>query len=533
VQQALKLLLLDCLDRCSALAAPPGRAPRRNGLARPARFPECNVWRAFEEATGRLGRACGPAGMELAASVEALLAPSAGAPAFVGQGLVRDLPRWLPPRGLPLIISSPPPLTASGWTLAYFWGAWLLEAEAVAPLLPLLRQRRTDAMLYTRVMAGSLQKLGGLLRDDGRLVMVPSQQRPVMVDALVLAASSARLALRSLVARGEDYRLEMSPSWPGRPAAARPSRDLPPATAIRQAALEAMVETIHARGEPAEWSTLHAAAQRHLAEAGLLARAFEPGEGGPAPVDLVGDQVRAALEDPALERLPPTGGSPELWWLSRPRDLPAPLADRVEAAAHGLLQAGPAPWSETEFERAVYALFPGNLTPGAGLVPACLRSYGREVSPGRWQLRAEDLPHRREAEREAIAGLLLSLGERLGYRAAPHAPFDLAWFAGKRLQAVFVVRWQAAVHEALSLGGRPGNAQRYLVIPGGRAALVGEKLERNPLWQRAVERAGWCFIKYRHVRQLAGQPEVDEYVLRTVVGLDPVAEKEGAQLRLF
>ena len=110
---------------------------------------------------------------------------------------------------------------------------------------------------------------------------------------------------------------------------------------------------------------------------------------------------------------------------------------------------------------------------------------------------------------------------------------NVAWLEGKRLRALFVVRWRAAVHEALSLGGRPGGAQRYLVIPGGRAALVGEKLEGNPLWQRAVDRAGWRFIKYRHVRQLMAQQEVDEYALRAIVGLDPIVEREAVQIPLF
>jgi hypothetical protein len=361
---------------------------------------------------------------------------------------------------------------------------------------------------------------------------VPSGQRPAMVDALVLAAGSARLALRSLLARGDDYRLELSPAWPGTPGAPAPAPGVSLETASREAA-RAMLEAIRTRGEPAEWSVLHAAALQHLAATGLLARSLETAEGRPSPLELLGEQVRSALEEPALEHLAPTGGSPELWWLARPRDLSTPLADRVEAAAHELLRSRAEPWSEVEFERALYALFPGNLTPGAGLVPACLRSYGQEVAPGLWRLRPEDVPEVREAEREAIAGQLVALGERMGYRAAPLASFDVAWFQEKKQQALFVVRWQATVHEALSMGGRPGGAQRYLVIPGGRAALAREKLERNPLLQRAMDEGGWRFIKYRHVRQLAGQPEVDEYVLRTVVGLDPVAEQEAAQLRLF
>ena len=96
------------------------------------------------------------------------------------------------------------------------------------------------------------------------------------------------------------------------------------------------------------------------------------------------------------------------------------------------------------------------------------------------------------------------------------------------------MRWQAAVGEALALGGQAAGAHPYLVIPGGRAALVSYKLAHNPLWQQAVDEAGWRFIKYRHVRQLVAQPEVDEYALQTIVGLDPIVEQEaGASFPLF
>jgi hypothetical protein len=48
-----------------------------------------------------------------------------------------------------------------------------------------------------------------------------------------------------------------------------------------------------------------------------------------------------------------------------------------------------------------------------------------------------------------------------------------------------------------------------------------------------MDEHGWWFIKYRHVRQLVDRPEVDEYALRTIVGLDPIVERETAQLPLF
>jgi hypothetical protein len=162
-----------------------------------------------------------------------------------------------------------------------------------------------------------------------------------------------------------------------------------------------------------------------------------------------------------------------------------------------------------------------------------LRAYGREPTSGYWELRKEDLSDARQSERQQIVASLLALGQRLGYRAGPWEPFDAAWFEADRPRAAFAVRWQAAVSEALALGNRAAGANPYLVIPGGRAALASYKLAHNPLWQEQVDEAGWRFIKYRHIRQLVAQSEVSEYTLRTIVGLDPIVERESAQIPLF
>ncbi len=534
--QALKVLLLDCLDRCSSLAPLPGRRGWRRGLRRPGRFLERNVWLAFEEAAVRLHASADlPAGQggakpvpKLAASLEAFYSAEEEGVGVIDQGLVRDLARIVPPRSLRLILTSPPALDSSAWSLSYLWGAWSLGAEAVAPLLPLLRQRTPDTAWYARVMTGSLATLVDLLRDDGRLVLVLTAQRPAMVEALVLAASRARMGVTCLVQRGSDYRLELTPSFPQPVTIPHEPLDVQ----TRRVIMEAMVETIRACGEPVAWHTLHAAIQQHLAQAGLLTRAAERAEAAPSPLDLIAERVSEVLDDPRLVRLVANGGRKELWWLAEPGEVAPALCDRVEIAAYKVLQDALA-LTEADFAANVYTQFPGPLTPDADLVAACLRAYGNEPTPGYWQLRREDLPETRQAERKTITDRLLTLGRRLGYQAKVQAPFDAAWFDGEEVRAVFAVRWQALLDEALSLGNQAAGARFYLVIPGGRSELVSFKLNRNPLWQEAVDKAGWWFVKYRHVRQLVDQPEVDEYTLRTIVGLDPIVEREAAQLPLF
>jgi hypothetical protein len=50
---------------------------------------------------------------------------------------------------------------------------------------------------------------------------------------------------------------------------------------------------------------------------------------------------------------------------------------------------------------------------------------------------------------------------------------------------------------------------------------------------RAVEEGGWQFVKFRHLRQLLAEEELDRHALKTVLGLDPIVEREAAQIPLF
>ncbi|MGD2039624.1 MAG: hypothetical protein PVH11_02280, partial [Anaerolineae bacterium] len=528
IRRSLLALLLDCLERGSSLAPLPESTARRRGLSRPGRFLERNIWRCFEEAVGRLEAMAGNPmpGLDYQ-SDEYWSSPGAKA-GFVGQGLVRDLSRRLPTRSLGLILTSAVPLDSALWSLSYLWGAWLLGASAVKPLRPLLRQRTPDAAWYSQVMAGSLASLTDLLRDSGRMVFVLSEARAAVAEALVLAAGQAQMGVDSLVQRGDEYRLALTPSS----AQPDPMPETPIDVQIRGAAIDAATETIQARGEPVPWRTLQAAMLLRLAEHGLLARVASEKDKVPSPFDLVAQQIEAALDDGSFVRLVGSDDREVFWWLAEPSNLSPPLSDRVEAEAYQVLQEALA-LTALDFETRLNVRFPGVQAPEAALVQHCLTSYGHEPTPGYWQIREEDRPAVRQAEGRAMIEHVFELGRRLGYRSGTWRSFDVAWYRGQQVEAAFVVRWMAAVGEALAPDGGLGGARPYLVIPGGRAALVSYKLAHNPLWQQLVEAAGWRFIKYRHVRQLLAQTEIDEYVLRTVTGLDPIVERESAQIPLF
>jgi len=550
MREALKLLLLSCLDTCSSLYGPDSPSPRRR-LRLPAHFVERNVWRAFLAAAGEFPAAGEGSPFPLADSPSTLLTDEGSPRAVLLPFGVNRLVASLPPGCVALAMASPPRPEPAFWALSWMWAGWLFGHEVAAPLKPLLRQWRVDWDWYARMMQAAFRALRAVLTDDAPLVLILDGSEPAMVESLALALAGAGYAPGTWLQQGDTraYRLtcRRSPSLPGPPAGAEGL-----AAALRAGTMDVVPGLIAARGEPATWDALRLPVYRRLAESGLLgqaavaedlptpARTFVAGQAQEALAEakaLIGlEETREAKEEAAFSL-------PARWWLRHPAPAAPPLSTRVEAAVHQLFLSTLILTGEALAEE-VYRRFPGDLTPDAGLIAVCRRSYGREVTPGHWQLRLEDQPERRDAEVAGIREALGELGERLGFEASllaepPHAPatgrfpsFDVLWRDEGRPAYAFAIQWTARVHDLL-LAEVPAGVRPCLVMPGGRAELVAFKLERDPRLRRAVAGVGWQFVKYRHLRRILAEESLERHVLKQIFGLDPPIERDGAQMLLF
>ena len=229
-----------------------------------------------------------------------------------------------------------------------------------------------------------------------------------------------------------------------------------------------------------------------------------------------------------------------MWWLADPSRAAETLADRVDGLVWELLlqpamsQVEPQPaWREEELINAVYAHFPGPLTPDLRLVRICIDSYSvREGETLR--LRPEDDPLRRAAELKRLRNDLADLGKQLGFEVKQRDSWDVRWLERGQELYLFAISIQAALgRHLLARRAADEGAQRCLVVPGGRAQLISLKLQRDPRLARAVAADGWQFVKFRHLRRLVAEKELDRHALKTVLGLDPIAEQEAAQIPLF
>jgi hypothetical protein len=351
-----------------------------------------------------------------------------------------------------------------------------------------------------------------------------------MLESFCLAAAGAGYQLQGWGYTPEmGYRLAWR--WEGGDRSQSPTVERAEKEAVSTVEATA-VRTLRRRGEPSSEALLHAGAHTRLAEEGCLRSIAELDE-EVSPMDLVAGAVERGLEAASMVAVGPGAGQADkLWWLARPGKTEDALADRVEAWVRQLL-AEQLVWRESDLINAVYARFSGPLTPDLSLVRVCIASYstrgGHEV-----RLRAEDDLNRRRLEIDTVRDDLTGLGDRLGFHTDDQGAWDVRWLEDEKVVYLFTVSATAGLACRLLSGSTPNPAAACcLVVPGGRAELIDLKLRRDPRLRPAVDSGQWQFIKFRHLRRLVAQEDLDRHAFKLVVGLDPIAEREHAQLVLL
>jgi hypothetical protein len=80
-------------------------------------------------------------------------------------------------------------------------------------------------------------------------------------------------------------------------------------------------------------------------------------------------------------------------------------------------------------------------------------------------------------------------------------------------------------------GNRDLPGQRIIVLPGGRSNLIAYKLKRDPNL-RLLKDDKWQLVKFRQLRNLAGNPLLSRELFNSQISGDP-PEFHTSQLALF
>lgn len=522
---ALKTALLAAMHLSLSLypELEPKRRPMR--LHPPVNFVERNAWKAFQTAAVALHRffrllplAEPEEFFEKGKSPILLLAPWG----------IKRVEKEVPPASVSLLIVEPPALDRTWWALNFLWAGWLLGPRAAYPLRPLALKETFGWDWYEETMKQSLLRLKSLLKPGGFALILGQDVPSVKAECLILAGVKAGLHPESFSFREKGRRVEVQLLF-SNPVPDKMKTSVATGT-LEEILGEAILEVLEYYGEPLLLPTL-----RLVVEWWITSRKACNWEGRKRGEfrNLLDEAIAALMQEKRVKYWANNNllGLPEY---SRAR---IPLSDWTELEVYKLL-AERGFLTLHELEASLYENLRGPLIPGVEYLHECLNSYGQEEGNG-WRLRAEDEPQHRERDREEILAILRGLGEKLGFevREGNKDPFDLVWeeeeSPDEPARVVvnpslgFVVEGTAALTGFFLRHFSPPLPRSFIVIPGGRAALVWYKLKNWPLWSTLK---GWQFIKYRHLRRLAEEKAPDRYSLQKIIGLDPVVERPGAQL---
>jgi hypothetical protein len=509
------LLLLSALDQSHILRGH-GHAARERprSLLPPAQFRESNIWRLMEKAAEdwslpgqRVPVRKWKEGDELEEGVLMTFA-----------GTARELAPHLALLRPNAVISCLPRPNQAAWTLSAMWAGWLWGRTNTAPLASMLHRRRYDWNWHARALTASSAALAAHLPAGTPMAGILGEWEPSFLAATLWSFYQSGFSLEGRAARSDSNTVQLLWATPGpdHPPMSQRPRSLEPAGEVARLAARRLISN---RSEPVTWDLLHAAAWSEAA----FRRMLPPGSAQARESDFSRCQAALAAavdEDPEIE----TSKKEEnefgaTRWLPGDETITSPLSDQVEVeVARILLEEGPI--AVEDLDRRLCSFFPGLLTPEQRLLQACLESYGATDDDGRtWSLRPEDNPPTRaEALRQARTSLA-GLGEQMGFAA--RGGRELLWIDpdGEDKFYFFFIA-SAAVGRYLLQPAFPED-RSWIVLPGGRATLVGYKLRRNVLLRRAASR-GWRFLKFRHIRRLLEDPILRPENLEERMGLDPL-----------
>jgi hypothetical protein len=511
-------LLLSVCDEGSSLWQVSGSRGRPLKLSIPGVFVEYNLWEKLEEAVDIWSSL--PKSIPLTHFPE--LPPESGG-ICLSHGRLRSL--------LPLpeqirtdqVVAVFPRANQAFWTLSALWASWIWGRKTLQSMKSGFERQHYDWHWHAHAIRNTLSPLLRMNNDFHIFSLAPELTQSFLLSVMV-GGQAAGYLCKSVNFRADEADVQMQ-FVPGELPDEVKLGDLKPI--LRNVIKEHLLK----KGEPSNYIELYAVALTSLIQRGKLFKDSQE----------VSTELQKLIEGTLVEILDDHdfvksfgSGSFEIqrsWWLVNDKAYETPLSDRIELKFLELLQQREN-WGIEALETKLCASFSGFLTPSHVLFQVLLDSYTIPDSSERGfiKLRLEDTATSRIVDLKVAKKRLLKLGSLLGMICEGENPIFWVKKDGKKEYAFFLTS-QSIIAPFIKDLDQSSSKNYIVVLPGGRAGLLEEKLHRD--LHLAEVTAQFHFLKFRRLKELSTLTKLTQDKWAEQMDKDPLQWSSPRQISML
>jgi hypothetical protein len=511
------LCLSLCDDATTLWPSNSGRTRPRQ-ISTPPQFLEKNLWQAFEEAMNQW--------LMLDKQVPVFEWPflpdsHGGICLYPGRlKTILPLPAAIQPSAVVMVIPRP---SQAFWSYSAVWSGWVWGKNAITPIRSFLERRRYDWSWHANALKSVFSAIRELSQRSTPLITYLPDVSPGFLMATVVAAQSNGFQMDGYALREEDELLQAN--W-----SPQISNYVPLLPALQDTIDASVNDNWQATNQPASYLSLFAEGLFSLSRQQYFR---ENKEKTPftSQFSQVQQQYTSILtRSGKVQRFLSQAQDLEngLWWpIEPPETNETTLDDRVEMAVVRYLQIH-SKFTPVDLEQHICKELNGWFTPPSSLIQAIMHSYG-EPTPvdNMWQTSPGDQTASRKSDIKNIDQILRQLGLKIGFSVEGENPISWKMENGREKYRYYLLA--SSIISRFVLNHPPDEATTHvLVLPGSRAGLLSQKLERNPYLKNLC--AGWKLVKFRHLRMLAERQDLDATLWDTLLDQDPPGWDDATQL---
>jgi hypothetical protein len=513
-----RAVLLSIFNEAHSLKHWPIRNYRFLQLTVPQKFFEKNLFLAIQNVSQQWLHFNNP----IEISYWPNLPPPRGGICFFQRGLAEK--KQLIPENLDTSITTIFPRPGQAfWTLSAVWAGWLWGNKAVIPMRSALSRRRYDWFWFTKAVHVALNRISSSIHGNSICLGLLPEYTPNLAFGLFTGLFTAGYEMIGSAYRVSDAALQCQ--WKKVSSSAKP-----PQSEIN---LKNVVnQYLSARGEPTEYHhiIMHAIIE-YVKKGGLTNKLSDISETDFSKMQNLIKQLLSKIDflTPYSSEL--AGGS--RWWLINEKYINPPISEKVEIAIRNILLSQKN-IQKNKLDRVVCSMFPGFLTPEAGLINTILDTYTEPITAFNDGYRLNDSEYKfaRDADLIEIINAIKSIGNSFNVHVSGNGPLFWTDKKSNKILYAFYPIVTAGISKFLFGHKQAEEVHKIIVFPGSRSSLIAYRLLHDPRLAIAVEER-WHFLKFRSIRSLVKRGNLNLQSWEEIIDSDPPLKDPPNQLPII